>query len=177
MIATSTIMLGLSAAGLALSVKGNIDQADAQKDASDASKRAEDARKKQAALQYAREQRKIFRDAQAANAIGLSNITNAQAQFGSGLPGLYGQTSGALNQQSFDLAQNAGIGNEIFSANADVAMAQGRAATAQGWSSLGKDIYSSAGKIAQVGSTIWGGPKQDVGLYNWNPIANVNQKA
>jgi hypothetical protein len=53
----------------------------------------------------------------------------------------------------------------------------GRAATADGWSSLGKDIYSSAGKIAQVGSTIFGGPNQDVGLYSWNPIANVNQKA
>src|SRR5688572_2163292 len=117
MIATSTIMLGLSMAGLGLAAKGTIDQADAQQDMSAASKRAEDARKKQAALQYAREQRKIFRDAQAANAVGLSNITNANAQYGSALPGLYGQTSGAMDQQSLDLARNAGIGNQIFTAN------------------------------------------------------------
>jgi hypothetical protein len=166
MIATSTLLLATQAIGVGLAAKGMIDKADAEKDLSAASKREEEARKKQAALDYARQQRKIFRDAQAAQAIGLANITNADAQNGTGLFGMYGQTFGAMNQQSLDLAQNAGIGNQIFAAKADQADAQGRIATASGWSSLGKDIFTAAGPISRVGSTILGGPAADQGIHD-----------
>lgn len=166
--AVSSFLLAAQIGGLALGATGTVLKAGADKDASEASKRAEDARKEQARLQYAREQRKIFRDQQAANAIGLSNITNAGGQSGSALGGLYGQTSGAADQQSFDLAQNAGIGNRIFQANADFAEAQGRSATYGGLQSLGKDIFAAAGPISRVGSTIFGGPNVDRGIHDWN---------
>lgn len=169
MTAVSSFMLAASIAGMATSAYGQKKTSDAQKEMTAASQREETARRQQAQLEAQRAQRKIFRDAQAANAVGLANITNAgaSAEGGSALPGLYGQTSGAMNQQSVDLGQNLKTGMDIFDAKADYTRAASSAATGQGISQLGKDIFASSAAIGRVGNTMFGGPNADKGIYNW----------
>jgi hypothetical protein len=174
-ISAAVISAGAAVAGAATAAYGAVQNASAQKEMSQASQRAEDARRKQAQLQAAREQRKIFRDAQAANAVGRANITNAGAQYGTALPGLYGQTAGALDQQSTDLAQNLEQGMNIFDANADYSRASGRAATAAGMTSLGKDIFTSAEKIGRVGETIFGHPNSDPSRMSWAANTRISR--
>jgi hypothetical protein len=177
MAAVSSILLGVAAVGgLATQAYGMDKAADAQRDMTAASKKAEMARKEQARLQMLREQRKAFRDEQAARAVGISNAVNAGVDMGSSAyGGMMGQTSGALNQQIGDISANAKLGENIFNANAAYSTAQGNLATAQGIQSLGKDIFAAAGPISRVGSTIFGGPSVDKGIYDWNMITNVRK--
>jgi hypothetical protein len=176
MIATSTIMLGISMAGLATSAYGQMKAADAQEEQAAASKKAEMARKEQARLAQIREQRKIFRDAQAARAVASSNFANAGVDAGSSAyGGAIGQVDSAMTQQSSDSFANYQIGQTIFDANAQYAEAGSRVSRYGGFAQLGKDIYAAAGPISRVGSTIMGGPNQDVGIYDWNAYQNVRK--
>jgi hypothetical protein len=175
MIATSTMILAAQVAGMAMTGYGMVKKGEADKEAAQASRDAEAARRKQAQLTAAKEQRDLFRKAQAARAVGNANLTNMNAQFGSGMGGMEGQIAGQLDSSSFDLASNLKQGMNIFDANARYANARRDGEEAEAWGKLGGDIFTSAEKIGRVGSTVLGGPNQDHGKYNWDSVTTVRK--
>src|ERR1043165_6895456 len=99
-----------------------------------------------------------------ARAMSLTTATNQGAQFGTGLQGAYGETSGEYNTQGVAIGQNLQIGQNLFGINANIsadkialAQAQGQSAIGSGLSSLGGALVSSAGLFGKIGASFSGG--------------------
>lgn len=111
---TTALLLGASAAltavGTGVSVIGQIGETNARK-------RAEAARKKQQDLIAQRQRRSAIRQSILARSQAEFNAANQGAQFGSALPGAFGQISGETGRQLGSINQNQTLGNEIFEAN------------------------------------------------------------
>lgn len=154
--ALSSFVLAASVIGATTSAVGSVGQAKAQKRVAASSRRAEAARLRQMNLETQRKQRGIFREQMRARSVALANTTNqgASAEGSSALPGGFGQISGEGGRQSLALAENQAIGSEIFSANAAMASAQGDAATWQGVSSIGQNIFANSQAIGRIGNTM-----------------------
>lgn len=137
-------------------IVGTVNNAKSQKKVAAASRRAESARLRQMNLETQRKQRDIFRQQMRARSVALANTTNqgASAEGSSALPGGFGQISGEGGRQSLALAENQAIGSEIFSAHAAMASAQGDAATWQGVSSIGQNIFAHSQAIGRIGNTM-----------------------
>lgn len=85
---------------------------------SEGTKQVEAARRDQDRLNFLRERRRIFREAQIARSQALSRSVYSNAQYGSALPGAYGQIAGRESQQQTALRANYAIGERIFEGNA-----------------------------------------------------------
>lgn len=162
MAALTTIIAGIgiaaSIAGAAGSLYASQQQASAQKRAIAAQQEAERQRQLAMNLDAQRKKREQIRQAQVYRAQALATTTAQGASQGSGLEGAYGQISGQSGTNLQGINQNQEIGNNIFAANraygqaqADMADAQGSAATFQGISSLGGGLVSNAGTIGKIG--------------------------
>lgn len=152
---TATVITAAAAVGgLALQAKSTMDTKEANQRASEASQRAENIRAEQARVNALREQRKIFQDAQRARAISTSTLASQGASYSSGAEGALATIDGAMGAQSAALAENYGLGQQTFAANADYSAARSDAATAQGLGDIGKTLFQSSDKIGAIGSTL-----------------------
>lgn len=135
-------MFGLifGAIGAVASIAGAFVQAKGAADASAASKRAEDLRERQMNLESASQRRQVYRNVLRARAFSLVTAGSKGASSGSALSGSLGQITnqGAENTRGVNQGQSIGAG--IFTANRDIADAQGMAAWGGGLSSLGQTI-------------------------------------
>lgn len=137
-------------------------------------KQVEEARKEQDRLNFLRERRRIFREAQIARSQAVSRATFSNAQYGSALPGAYGQIAGREGQQLTALTENLNVGGRIYSGNA--LASEGRAlesqgsmlqasarnsyqtatAEGQGLFSLGTSLVNNAPTIQNIGQSLFG---------------------
>lgn len=125
--------------------------------ASAASKKAEQLRAQQLRLESARKRRESIRQYQLQRATALSNITGATGSVlggGSAIGGLGGFESN-LGTQLGTINQATDIGTGIFSANADYAVAQGRASAGSGVADFGKSLFANANAIGRIGTTLF----------------------
>jgi hypothetical protein len=168
MAAAAVIGLGLQAFGTIKSVEASKQQQAAQQQITQKELQAEGVRKQAMELDARRRQLEVVRNRQRARSIALTNATNQGSQFGSGLQGGYGQISGMSGTNLLGINQAVMQGQQMFDINAAIsqqriAMSQAasNAATAQGWTSFGGSLLSSAGNIGRLGgftdSTLFGG--------------------
>lgn len=159
--------MGIESIGLAIGIGGlatqgvsAVMQYDARKDATAASQRAERLREQQMQLETQRKQREIIRQQQNARALALSRSVGQGAGQGedasSSLFGAYGQIAGAAGRASNTEEQNMDIGAGIFSANRDLAKAQGDIATWEGVGKFGSSLVSNSQMIGKVGNSLFG---------------------
>lgn len=134
----------LSAIGVGVSVYGQIQGAKAQKD-------AEKQRQKQLNLDAARQRRTAVRNAIWAKSQALSTATSQGANFGSGVPGAYGQIEGRTGNELEASGQNQEIGNNIFAANRRAYNASIISDFGSGLTSLGGLFMQDAGTFKRVG--------------------------
>ena len=136
MAAFTTLLLGatlaMSVGSTVMQMKAAKEQSEAQKAEIAAQQRAEEARKRQMELDAARRSKEVVRQQQRARSAAVTNATAQGAQFGSGLPGGYGQIGGQTGFNLLGIGQNLQIGRDIFAANADVSAARMRMADAGG---------------------------------------------
>ena len=155
-----TIALAVGIGGLATQGVSAVMQADARKDATAASRRAERLREQQMQLESQRKQRELIRQEQNARDIALSRSVAQGAgqgdQASSSLFGAYGQIQGALGRASNTEEQNLDIGAGIFSANRDLASAQGDVATWEGVGKFGQSLVSNSQMIGKIGNNLFG---------------------
>lgn len=145
--------VALGAGGLATSVYGQTQQAEA-------SKKAEGLRKQQMELNNQREQRQIFRQAQNARAVALSNATASGGEKSSGLAGGYGQIASASGANSVAARENLNIGEGLFDANKQLSEAKSITAIGSGVSAFGKDLINVGPELGRIGTTYFGGRKR-----------------
>lgn len=149
--ATSTIIaaigLAIAGAGAATSYVG------AQK-ASKAQKRQEGIRKQQMDLDITRKRREAVRKMLAARAMGISNATNQGAVASdSAVQGGIAQATQTANVSSMELNQNAQLGGDMFTANAQEASGRGTASLGSSLQSWGSGLISNSKQISRVGAT------------------------
>ncbi len=157
--------IGMSAYSAQKQMQANDANVQANRQAIAAQQRAEDARKQQMELDAQRRSKEIVRQQQRARSAGLTNATAQGAQFGSGLPGGYGQIGGQTGVNLLGTQQNLGLGRDIFAANADLsqarmqmASAQGDMFAAQGLGSLGQAMIKNLGPMSNIFANYF--PKQ-----------------
>lgn len=155
MAALTTIIAGI---GLAVGAAGTVAQVSAANKQADAAERAERLREKQMNLEAMRSRRAAIRNSLRARSLALTSATAQGAQFGSGLPGGFGQIGQQTGENITGINQGQEIGAGIFDANADYASAGALAAFGSGLSSLGGSLISNAGTISRIG-TFFGSPR------------------
>jgi hypothetical protein len=152
-------------AGAAATGVGAITQMSAAKDSANSNKQiAADQQRQEALRQQAmeldakRRQVEFVRQQQRSRAASLTTATASGSEYGSGLEGAYGQSSGATNtnmlgvSQSLQLGQqNFGISKDITNARYSLADAGASAAFGAGLSSLGGALITSAGALGKIG--------------------------
>ncbi len=158
MMAAMIIGLGISIVGTVMQVDAANKAAAAQERALNAQMKAEHAREQAMRLDAQRKKREQVRQGILARSQALATGTNQGAQFGSALPGVYGQIGG---QQAFNMAGISGqeaLGAEVFAANREVfaarkdeARAGAQSALGSGISSLGGAFGKSLGGIGRLG--------------------------
>jgi len=134
--------------------------------------RAEAVRQQAMELQAKRQSMELLRQQQRARATSLATTTAQGAAQGSGLPGAYGQTSGAVGNNLLGIQQSVGFSNTMFGINSSISQdriayagAQGNFAAGQGLSSLGGALLSSASALGNIGGTVgnWFSPSASGG--------------
>jgi hypothetical protein len=149
MAALSTIIagvgLGLSAAGTAVSVIG-------QMQASEGAKRAEALRERQMNLEAARQRRSVVRQALRARSIALTNATDQGATGGSGIAGGLGQIANTAASNTQAINQGVQIGSDMFRANETISGGQTLASFGSGLSNLGGSMYQGSETLGRIGS-------------------------
>ncbi len=143
----AAIGLAIGAAGTAMSVKSQMDQAKAQN-------KAEAARKKAADLDALRRKRAAIRDMQQQRAVALSNATAQGASEGSGLQGAMAGVTGQGVTNIVGIEQQQQLGSQIFSANRQATKAASFGATGEGLQSLGGQLIGNAGTISSIGTSV-----------------------
>lgn len=150
----------LTAIGTGTAVAGTGYQMYENNMANKASQKAEDARKRQLDLTEMMKQRKILRDAQLARATAVSR---QQGQTGgvddSAGFGAFGQIQGQAGEQSNYEYQNANIGRDIFSANADLSAANAGMAAGKALTGFGMDLIKAGPTLGQIGTDLFGRQK------------------
>lgn len=141
--------LVIGAIGIGLQVYGQAQQTKAMK-------AAEAEREKQMNLDAMRQRREIAKNAAMAHATALATATNQGAQFGSALPGAYGQIAGQAGNQFVGVQQNQQIGQNIFKDNMNYYNASVFTDIGSGLQSLGGTMVNNAGTFSRVGGTGWG---------------------
>ena len=170
--AVSSIALAIGTAGLATQAASAVGQFGASQRATAASLRAERSREEQMRAESMRRQRESIRQSLIANSLARSRNVNQGAGLGSStLFGAYGQTQGEMGRQLAYTAENERIGGDIFSANRDLARAQGDVQTFQGLGKFGEALTTQAMPLAKIGSSLFGGPNP------YNPIGISSGKA
>lgn len=122
---------------------------------------AEAQRRQQMELGSRRQSLELFRGAQRARALALTNATSQGASQGSGLQGGYGQISGDAYNNALGINQNLQIGRNIFDINAQIsplkaqltsstASYQTAASTAQGIGNIGGSLMNSASTFGKL---------------------------
>lgn len=119
-----------SAIGAVIGAVGQMRQAKA-------AEKAEKAREKQMNLDVQRKRREALRQAAAARAVALNTASAQGAQFGSALPGAYGQIGGDTARNVVSLNQDQQLGKQVFAANRQYAQAGTLVALGQGIQSVG----------------------------------------
>lgn len=155
--ATAVAGVGLQVYGTAKSTSAAKAQSQYQQQIAADQQRQEALRQKQMELDARRRQLEQVRNMQKARALALSNANAQGAQFGSGLPGGFGQISGEGNTQLLGVNQSLLLGRENFGLSADISSARygyagasGQYATGQGLSSLGGGLISALGPISNL---------------------------
>ena len=166
MIASSTILAGTAIAGLATAGYGAYKNAGEQHKQAGLSAQAEELRKQQMQLEAIRKQREILRTAAQARATANVNATSQGAGYGSALPGSQAQIQARANEGGTNIRESLGIGEGLFDINKQMAASQGRAATAQGITTIGNALITNAGTIGNIGADIQGGIFGSKGPYN-----------
>ena len=147
---TSTIIaaIGLAIAGVGAAVTFT----GAQK-AAKAQKRQEGIRRQQMDLDITRKRREAVRKMLAARALGISNATNQGAvATDSAVVGGISQAVQTANVSSMELGQNAQLGGDMFSANAQEANGRGISSLGGAMQSWGSGMISNAKQISRLGA-------------------------
>jgi hypothetical protein len=149
------IILGATIAGTATQVFGATKKAQDQRKLMSEQLKEEELRRQQMELNSLNERRQLIRNAQVAQAVGLSNEVNAGANYGSAAGGAKGQQQGQLGTALTTNWANLGIGEGIFNSNETQARLKQRIGTDEGIFGLGSTI---AGLGKPLGN-MFGGPK------------------
>lgn len=165
--AVTSLVLGglaLAAAGTAGSVYSASQQGDIEGNIAGAQMKIEEQKEQAMKLQAERQRMEVFRNAQRAHSLALTNATQQGAGAGSGLQGGFGQIAGAANSNILGINQNEEIGQNIFGYNQQISQYQmqlasmkGMQAGFQGLTSLGGAMVSGAGIINGAASGFGGG--------------------
>lgn len=125
-------------------------------------------------LDARRKQLEVFRNAQRARSISLSNATNQGAQFGSGLQGGYGQIGGDANTSLLGINQGlqtgraiSAINQNISGLNGQLSQLSGDASLYSGLTSFGSSLVGNASGISNLTSgwgTSYSAPSVSMGL-------------
>lgn len=151
--------------GLAISIVGTVLQVNAQQKAAEAQQKAlqaqsqaEASREQAMNLDAQRKKREAVRLSIIQRSQALSAGTNQSAQYGTALPGAYGQIGSNAGRSVSDISGQAALGGDIFASNRvalsarrDEASAGAQAALGSGISSLGGAIGKSLGSIGKLG--------------------------
>lgn len=136
------IILGATIAGTATSIFGASDKQRNQKALMESQIREEELRRKQMEYDNLNQKRQVIRNAQVAQATGLSNAVNAGANFGSAAGGAAGQKQGQEGTMLTKLWENLQIGEGIFTENMNQARTKQKISEDEGIMSLGSTIAS-----------------------------------
>lgn len=148
------ILTASAIAGTVVAGAGAATQYVGQQQQTEASKRAEAARSAEMELESQRKQRDILRKSLIARSTALVNTTAQGAQEGSALPGAYAQIGSQTNQELGASRENLDIGRTIFSANADLAEAQGLTALGKSAVGFGTKLITQSESIGRIGSQV-----------------------
>lgn len=147
--AAMIVGLGISIFGTIMQVEAANKAAAAQKKALALQQKSEAAREQAMRLDAKRRQREAIRQSIIARSQALSAGTNQGAQYGTALPGAYGQISGQLGNEVSGIAGQAVLGAEIFKNNRGVLSARKEEADAGAMSALGGGISSLGGAVGR----------------------------
>lgn len=151
----------LGAAGTGASIYG-------QQQSAEASKKAEGLRKQQMELNHFREQRQIFRQAQNARAMAVTNAAAGGAIQSTGLPGGEGQIAGNAGFQTTASNENLDIGRGLFDANAAAAQGKAVSTIGSGTAAFGKDLIQVGPELGRIGSTYFNGRRRSDQYSNYD---------
>lgn len=167
--------LGLQAYGTSQSVSAAKQSAQYNQQIAASQQRQEALRQQQMELDARRRQRESIRQAQRARSIALAAANNQGAQFGSGLPGGFGQVSGEMNTQLLGVQQALQLGRENFGESQNISNAryglagtQSQAAFGAGLSSLGGALIQSMGQVERLSGGFGPSTNQGSGA-SYNP--------
>ena len=142
------IATGLSIAGTVRGFQGAEQQ-------EEAGRRAEALRAQQARLEQARRSREIYRQAQMARANAVSASTARGSVDSTALQAALGSIQNQSGAQQLALAENAGIGNQLFEANTQMAEAGGMIAEGNSLGQLGRTITGLRPELDRVTNNGW----------------------
>lgn len=145
MFGVDDIILGATVAGAATQLFGANKKRGEQKRLMESQLAEEELRRKQMEYDSLNAQRATIRNNQVTQALGLSNQTNAGAQYGSAAGGARGQAQGQFGTNMNKLWENLQIGEGIFNENETQARLKQNIGTDEGIMSIGSTI-SSLGK-------------------------------
>lgn len=169
--------LGLAAGGAALSYSASKDTAAAQQGIAQQEMKADKQRQQAMELDAQRRMRENVRNMQRAHSTALSNATSQNAQFGSGLPGGYGQISGYGGTEQLGISQNLQIGENLFGINQQINMYKMAISGYQSTAALGSGLSSLGGAMIQGAGTmgnIFGGARSPAAFGGGNYASNNN---
>jgi hypothetical protein len=144
-----------SAAGAAAQASENIAGLDIEEN---------NVRQKMMEVTARRQSMQVVRNEQRARAQATQAAVNQGAQYGSVLPGAFGGIQGQAGVNLLGISQNLQAGEQMFSLDNQInqqkmaqAAAQGQEATYQGWGQFGNFLSGNAGKIGNLGQSIYSG--------------------
>ena len=143
------IGLGVSIFGTIMQVTAAQKAAAAQQKALSAQQRAEASREQAMRLDATRKKREQVRQSIIQRSQALSTGTAQGAQYGTALPGAYGQIGATAASNFGSIGVQESIGAEIFSQNRQVFSARKEEAAAGAQSALGSGISSLGGAIGR----------------------------
>lgn len=168
---TTAVGVGFQVAGMIGGQSSTNKYNDAQTQELELQRKAEAQKRQLATLQHGRNQLEIYRGAQRARAVALTNATAQGAGQGSGLQGGYGQIAGMEGTNLVSENQNFQIGQNIFDINnaiTDTRIAGSKARQDMqfwnGLSSFGSSIMGAAGPASKAVTQIWGGQQSAPGV-------------
>jgi hypothetical protein len=120
-------------------------------------------REQQMELEASRQQIQNIRNMQRARAMAQNTAVNQGAQYGSALPGAYGQISGEGETNALGMNQNLAIGKNVFALNSKIdafkqqlSGVQGQEQSALGLAGIGRGIAQASGPLGRLSKFIPG---------------------
>jgi hypothetical protein len=147
--AAMVIGLGISIVGTIMQMQAAQKAAAAQQKALAAQQRAEASREQAMRIDAQRKKRETIRQSIIQRSQALSAGTNQGAQYGTALPGAYGQIQGNAAAQYGTIGVQESIGAEIFAQNRQVLSARKEEAAAGAQAALGSGISSLGGAVGR----------------------------